>query len=401
MPKILFLITFVSVKTNVKASGVSPVTSGKEKRPLIPRWRRLMRSFIKVALPLGISIGLCWALLRDVNINEMIDIVKTQCDFRYILLMLAVSLLPILFRAIRWGIQLSAAGIKVPLHILVYSIFGTYSINILFPRLGEVWRSGYIAYRQHAPFSEVFGSMVADRLSDTVVVILVTLFTLLVAYEPIENFVRTYPAAYQAIAHVMSSPWLWGGLALFIGGFWCLLRYSHNSKVLKIKKFLTGLWDGFAAIFHMKHKAMWLLLTVLIWGCYYIQLYIAFFAFPFTRELLAHNGPLVVLVCYVLTSIAMGIPSQGGIGPYQATMLFGLRVFAPAAAVATVAGAAEFRTAGAAFGNLLIASQTAFVILYGIVVFILIAIDKHRNPDGASRIPAGSAESKSLQEKLP
>ena len=45
-----------------------------------------------------------------------------------------------------------------------YSIFGTYAVNLVFPRLGEVWRTGYIAQRQKAPFTTVFGSMVAAVL---------------------------------------------------------------------------------------------------------------------------------------------------------------------------------------------------------------------------------------------
>ncbi len=146
-----------------------------------------------------------------------------------------------------------------------------------------------------------------------------------------------------------------------------------------VKRFIRGLWDGFAAIFHMKGKLPWLLLTVLIWGGYFAQLYVAFFAFPFTREMLHSHGVAVVLVCFVLTSISMGVPSNGGIGPYQATMLFGLRVFAPAAALATDTAARMFTTGGAAFGSLLIASSTATMAVLGLLTFLLIALDKRRN----------------------
>lgn len=74
----------------------------------------------------------------------------------------------------------------------------------------------------------------------------------------------------------------------------------------------------------------------------------------------------------------MGVPSNGGIGPYQATMLFGLRVFAPAAALATETAARTFTTEGAAFGNLLIASTTALMAILGLITFLLIALDKRR-----------------------
>lgn len=349
-----------------------------------PRWKSLL---VKIAIPLAVSIGLCWVMFRDIDFHDMLDIVRHQCDFRYIALMLALSILPMFFRAMRWGIQLRYNGITPPLHILCYSIFGTYAVNLVFPRLGEVWRSGYIAYRQRAPFSEVFGSMVADRLSDTLAVGLITLFTLIVARGPITDFISTYPAVYRQIASILSSPWFWGLIVIIFGGTWSLLHFSRNPRILRVRKFVLGLWEGFAAIFRMEGKLRWLLLTTLIWGIYFLQLYVAFYAFPFTREMLADNGITVVLVCYVLTSISMGIPSNGGIGPYQATMLFGMRVFTPAAVLASAASSHAFTTQALAFGNLLIASQTALMALLGLVTFLLISIDRHRHPRVAGDTP--------------
>ncbi len=345
-----------------------------------PSRRRWLSVTLKLIVPLAVSVGLCWVLMRGIDLGEMMKVVRTQCDFRYIALMLAMSVLPMIFRAMRWGIQLRAIGVDAPLHILCYSIFGTYAVNLVFPRLGEVWRTGYISYRQHAPFPQIFGSMVADRLADTLSVGLIALVTLLVAFDPLADFVRTYPAAYSLIAAILTSPWFWLAVIAATATAITALRMCHGRKAVAVKKFLRGLWGGFAAIFRMKGKIWWLLLTVMIWGCYFAQLYVAFFAFPFTREMLDTHGIAVVLVCFVLTSISMGVPSNGGIGPYQATMLFGLRVFAPAAALASGEASLTFATEGAAFGNLLIASTTALMAVLGLVTFLLIALDRRRSP---------------------
>jgi len=210
-------------------------------------------------------------------------------------------------------------------------------------------------------------------------VALIPLLPPVVASEPLADFVRSYPAAYSMIAAILTSPWFWLAIAAAAAAAITLLRICHGKKATMVKRFIRGLWDGFAAIFHMKGKLPWLLLTVLIWGGYFAQLYVAFFAFPFTREMLHSHGVAVVLVCFVLTSISMGVPSNGGIGPYQATMLFGLRVFAPAAALATDTAARMFTTGGAAFGSLLIASSTATMAVLGLLTFLLIALDKRRN----------------------
>lgn len=349
----------------------------------------LASKLLKFGIPLAISVGLCVALFRDIDFKEMMRIIREECNFWFIGLNLLIGLIPIVVRAARWGIQLKAINVRPPFRILFYAIFGTYSFNVVFPRLGEVWRSGYIAYRQKAPFPEVFGSMIADRLADTVVVALLTLLTFAFASAPFIKFVHTYPDAYDKIASLLTSPWVWGGLAAAAIVCWALLRFGKGKFISGVRNFFKGIWEGFAAIAKMDGKGKWLLLTAILWSCYFLQLYVAFFAFPMTRELLETNGIIVAIICYLLTTIAMGIPSNGGIGPYQTALIFGLQLFAPAAVSASVNPAAHkaFLTAGAAFGNTVIAAQTLTFIIGGIIVFLLIAADRRRN-EAASDAPS-------------
>lgn len=346
---------------------------------------------VKFIVPVAVSCGLCWIMSHNIDFNAMLGVVREQCDFRWIGLMLGLSMVPMILRAVRWGIQLRALGVDAPLHSLIYSVAGCYSLNLVFPRLGEVWRTGYIAYREDAPFSTVFGSMIADRFADLITVGILTAVTFFLAREPIVDFVRTYPDAYERIMAVATSPWIWLAAVAAVAGAWWWLRRSRGTFAGKVKGFLGGLWEGFAAVAHMKGKLSWLALTVGIWGCYYFQLVVAFNAFPLLRELIHSSGLIVTLVCFVLTSIAMGVPSSGGIGPYQTTMLFGLNIFLPIlqraqeASGAAVVSAGEFAVTGAAFGNVVIAAQTVLLIVLGLVVFLLVALDKRRQNSSAQR----------------
>ncbi len=341
----------------------------------------LTSKLLKFGIPFAISVGLCIALFRDIDFKEMMRIIREDCNFWFIGLNLLIGIIPIIVRAARWGIQLRAINVRAPFRILFYSIFGTYAFNVVFPRLGEVWRSGYIAYRQKAPFSAIFGSMIADRLADTVVVALLTLITCAFASGPFIKFVHTYPAAYEAIASLLTSPWLWSAVIAMALAFWALMKYGKGKFIAGVRNFFKGIWDGFAAIAKMNGKGKWLLFTAILWSCYFLQMYVAFYAFPMTRGLLETHGIIVAFICYMLTTISMGIPSNGGIGPYQTAVIFGLQLFAPAAVSAAVDPVAykAFITAGAAFGNTLIAAQTLTFIIGGIIVFILIAADRRRN----------------------
>lgn len=324
-----------------------------------------MGNLLKYVIPLIISIGLCYLLFTGIDFHEMVSIIRDQCDFRWIGLALCISVFSHVCRAYRWRIQLQAIGVNAPIHALIFSIFGTYAVNLVFPRLGEVWRTGYIAQRQDAPFTAVFGSMVADRLADTVTVLLLTVVTFLLASKAILVFLSENGESYAAIGRLLASPWLWGAALACVALFWWFMtRKSSNKAVVRIQTAVRELWQGFAVVARMPGKGRWLLWTVGIWGCYFTQLYVCFYAFPFTTEILAQHGILAALVTFVISSISMGVPSNGGIGPWQWSVIFALGIYG------------LDRASAGAFANLVLGCQTLLLILLGIITFIGIALDR-------------------------
>lgn len=341
--------------------------------------RPVLTKAMKIAIPTVITVGLCYVLFTGVDFNAMMEVIRRDCNFWWIGLGLAISILSHVVRAMRWQIQLNALSIFPPLKWIVLCIFGTYAVNLVFPRLGEIWRTGYIAARQKAPFTTVLGSMVADRLADTVTVLTISLLTFLAAAPALIAFVTRYPEVYQGIMHLVTSPWVWAAVIVFLLAAWYFFAMrTTNVIVLKLRKAIRELWQGFAVILRMKGRLRWLLLTVALWGCYFTQLYVAFYAFPFTTGIIHNHGIVAVLVCFCLSSIAMGIPSNGGIGPWQIAVIFGLTIYAPT--FATEAAAETFRINATAFANLVLGMQTLLLILLGLITFAAIAISGRRHP---------------------
>lgn len=326
--------------------------------------KRALGITLRYGIPLVVSILLCKLLFDGMNWNDMVSIIRDQCHFQWIALALFISIFSHIFRAMRWRIQLRAIGVNPPLFALVLSIFGTYAVNLVLPRLGEIWRSGYIARRQDAPFSKVFGSMVADRLADTVTVLTLTIVTFILAADALSKYFSTTHGL-EGIGRMLTSPWLWIAIVTFDVILWRMLTCKTENKTLsRLQDFVRGLWNGFAAIFTMPGKVRWLILTVCIWGCYFLQLYVAFFAFDFTADIVTQHTALAVLVAFVFSSLSMGVPSNGGIGPWQWSIIFALGIYGLAKGPAT------------AFANLVMGAQTALLILLGIFTFVCIAIDK-------------------------
>ena len=291
-----------------------------------------MANFTKILLrycvPAVITVGLCYLLVRGMDLRQMWETICTQCDFRWIAVNILLLIGAMWARAARWQLQLRALGIKASVWVLTLSVFGTYAVNLVFPRLGEVWRTGFVAERQKAPFTTVFGSMVADRLSDTVMVGLISLSAFVLAGPQLMSYLGQNPGLMARVIALLCSPVLWGCMtAVLAVTVWIFVRYPENKVVAICRRLWQGLWEGFAVIGRMRGKGLWLFYTLILWACYFVGLVCAFMSFPLVAEVMVRHGLTAVLLCFVLTSLSMLVPSNGGIGPWQWAMIFGLSLY--------------------------------------------------------------------------
>lgn len=339
---------------------------------------RKPKNFVSLALsyllPLALTVALVWYMFRSVGFSQVISIIREGADYWWILLAMGISIFSHVFRAARWRLQLNFLGIRVPFMALCCSIFGCYALNLVFPRLGEVWRCTYIAKRGKAQFTTVLGSMVSDRFTDTLSVMLLTLFTFIVANGAIRAFLEEYPVGQQFIS-LVENPFVWLAVAGAIGVVAGIFYFGRKTAFIgKLTKWLHELWQGVASLWHMKGAWLFALLTVAIWGTYFVQLYVAFFAFGFTSRLCTEPslafGLTPCLVAFILSSIGMAVPSNGGLGPWNIGVMFGLAVYGVS------------QDDGYAFSVLQWSGQTVMLIILGIYTMAYIALTgKSRKPN--------------------
>ena len=105
-------------------------------------------------------------------------------------------------------------------------------------------------------------------------------------------------------------PWLIGGLVVCIAGYFLFRRLALASKM---KDFLHNIWEGICSIRQVKNIPLFLFYSVAIWGCYIMQFYLTFFAFPFTEDLGFKAG----LAVFMTTSLAVLVPTPNGAGPWH------------------------------------------------------------------------------------
>lgn len=309
---------------------------------------------------------LFWYVYQKLDIETIFQILKTDVNYFWVILSMVVAVFSHIARALRWRLQLRALHIYPSMRELVNAIFGMYAMNLLFPRLGEVWRCGYLAQRERASFSKVLGSVVSDRLSDTAMLALLTLLVFFMQMRPFRQFLDENPSIEAGVIGTLTSVWLYVGIALcVVAVVWFFRTNSQSRFVQRIRGLIANVWAGFASIVTMKGKFWFIFYTLFIWFCYFMQLYLCIFAFPST----SHLTVAAVLLLYVLGSLGMGLPVQGGIGPWHLAVIAGLSYYG---ITGNEAGAFAFVAHGA---------QMVLVVLIGIYAFISMACDK-KKPKG-------------------
>lgn len=325
-----------------------------------------MKKALKYILPVAMTVLLVWLLFRKVNFAQTMQLMSHGVRYEWILAGMGISVFSHIFRAMRWRIQFNALRVPTTLMEVTCSIFGCYALNLLLPRIGELWRCSFIAHRSGSPFTTVMGSMVADRLMDTVMVLLITLLTFVVAAPALAAFMARYPVGTDML-RLLSNPLFWlAGAAALVVAILIFRRYRHSKAIAKLRGWVAEMWRGFAVVVTMPGRWRFLLLTLGIWGCYFFQLYVAFYAFGFTRALCSDAslayGLVPCLVAFVFSSIGMAIPSNGGLGPWNIAIVFGLAIY----------GVADVE--GTAFSIVVWSGQTLMLILLGIFAAVYSAI---------------------------
>ncbi len=299
--------------------------------------------------------GLCYVLYADLDLGALYAGAR-QCSPWLVGLFLLANVLAMVCRGLRWRLQLRADSINPGIGVMSRSIFGTYAVNLVFPRLGEIWRCAFIARTAGSGFSQIFGTMVADRLADTLMVALIALPTLLLSSGALASFLNVANLPFNLIG----APVFWIALALLIA-LAAFIALSRCPLARKVRGILLKIWRGFMLIFKMPNKWLWLLLTLGVWGGYIASMALSMAAFPPT----AHLNASAVMLTFVFGSLAMAIPSNGGIGPWQfavmlaLTGLFGLP-----------------RQTALVFATLNLGANTLLNILLGLYTFLHILIYK-------------------------
>lgn len=269
---------------------------------------------------MGLGLLLVWLALRDKTAKQIDDIVVSikQANYMWLFLSVLISGLSHYFRAVRWKILLEPLHHKPKTSNTFFAVMVGYLANFAIHRIGEVTRCGLLTKYEKVPFTEGFGSVIAERAFDFVCLILIFFMTFAIEFEKIKGIANDL--IFSTVAHkwdaLMQNQILLIILGVFlfviVAGFFYFRKKIKQLVSGKIRGFAMGIWEGLLSIKNVKKPFMFILQTVLIWLMYILQVYVCFFAFPET----AHLSFVVAMVITVFGSIGI-IAVPGGTGAYQ------------------------------------------------------------------------------------
>ncbi len=277
-------------------------------------FKNILRTTLKIILPLVFGCLLLWFLYREMDITEIWRVVKEGVRYDIILFSLLFGLGANVVRGLRWGLLISSLGERFKISNAVNAVLGNYAVNLVLPRVGEVWRCGMVAKYDKISFTKLLGTLLIDRVSDTIMVGMITLMIFIFNFDFFISFFAKNPALLNGFRSMLNSMWIYAVGIIFIAGIWFIFRYMSNfTLVQKAKGMLRNVWAGMKSVWLMDRKGLFLLETLMIWAGYFCYFYITFYAFDFTRDL----GISVGLIAFTMSSIGVAVPVQGGIGPWH------------------------------------------------------------------------------------
>lgn len=318
--------------------------------------KKVLGNILKVGLPLAFGIYVIYYQYHQLE-PEQVETIKQsfrEANYFWVFLSLFFGTLSHVSRAYRWRYTLSPLGIQVRFLNSFLAVMIGYVANIVFPRLGEVSRCAVIAKYENQPFEKLFGTVVAERVADMIILLSIIVVVLFLQMDILNDTLADMMASAGDPALLIKKLAAVGalGLLVLVGGLF-LIKNSSHPFILKIKSFVKGLVDGILSILKMEKKWAFIGHTAFIWIMYMAMFYVPFFALPETATV-----PLAgVLAAFVMGGLSI-VFVQGGIGIYP---LF-------VALVLSLYGVSE--TSGLTLGWIIWTAQTAMLIGWGAISLI-------------------------------
>lgn len=310
----------------------------------------LITKTIKVVFPFVLGGAILYWMYRGFDWDELKEGFEDM-NWMWMLLSFPFGISAQVFRGWRWKQTLEPLGEHPSTSNCINSVLVSYAASLAIPRIGEVSRCGLLKKYDGVSFTKAIGTVLTERVIDSIVVLLVTAVTLLIQLPVFISFFNTTGTSFSGFLGRFTVTGYWVTaiclLALFGFAAWLLHRLQLISKV---KEIFGKMMEGVTSIKKVRNVPLFIFFTLGIWVSYFLHFYLTFYCFEYTSNL----GMMVALVIFVVGSIAVVVPTPNGAGPWHFAVKTMLMLYGIEAA------------SGAMFALIVHTIQTLLVVVLGI-----------------------------------
>ncbi len=265
-------------------------------------------------MPLALAVGILWWMYRGIRWEELEDALSHKMSWTWMLLSMPFGILAQVLRAMRWRQVLAPAGERPRLSTCTHAVFLSYASSLIVPRVGEVLRCGILKKYEGTNFSCCVGTVVTERIIDTLMILVLSFLTFL---TQIPVFLTFFQRTGVSIGTVLGTFSLTGYLVTAVCGVLalvCILLLARRFHFFsRTKSVLSDLTNGLLSVREVEQPVLFLLYSIGIWVSYFLHFYLTFFCFDFTENL----GLLAALVAFVVGTFAVLVPTPNGAGSWH------------------------------------------------------------------------------------
>ena len=275
---------------------------------------KLSNIILKILMPLVLGGAILYWMYRGEDWQTIVHVATDEMNWTWMLLSFPFGILAQAFRGWRWRQTLEPVGEKPRTSVSVHSIFLSYAVSLLIPRVGEFTRCGVLKRYDNISFPKALGTVVTERAIDSLLVMGITVMVLLLEMSTFGTFFQKTGTSIQGILQKFS---LTGYLvvAVCMVAILILLHFLLRKLSIynKVRATFRGIWQGVISLKDVRNIPLFVFFTLGIWLSYFLHYYLTFFCFDFTADL----GLGCALVTFIVGSIAVIVPTPNGAGPWH------------------------------------------------------------------------------------
>jgi len=327
---------------------------------------------LKMVVPIALGVWLVLYFYRQLDEAQRAELFDAfgRANWWWLLLSIVLGWMSHMSRAWRWRYLLDSMGYRPGFWNCYHATMSGYFMNLLIQRAGEASRAALLFRREKVPFAKGFGSIMAERTVDTILLLCLFALTVLLQLDKLDLFQERIASFMegQGPAETSGFPWLWliaGVLALGAGvtTYLMISRPIFHARVMEI---LRGFAEGLRSVTRTKHPWSFVFHTFLIWFLYVLMFAVGFYCLPETSQV-PWAG---IMAGFVAGAIGI-VLVQGGIGVYPAFVALIVSVYMPAPE-----GGGLLSPEALAMGWLIWVAQTVMTIVLGGISLLLISRTK-------------------------